>query len=217
MKRSFPPPAREALFGAIALATLLGLGTACEPDNNVQPGAPVLTTMIMIGPGGATTTVTKDTPDCPPGIVGSEACDPSMDTLCKHPAPGWCNCVADMADMTMGAWDCSDVGVLAVVAIFDRLLDTAPFDAKYPDGITNAMTATTPSASAPQFQVISDYASTGTPMGVNPLFATFVFGNPRNTGPSLFAMPDPAFPSSAAVTLQLEAAQVHAKDGTTAF
>jgi len=215
MKRSFPPPAREALFGIVALTALLGLGTACEPDNNVQPGAPVLTAMALVGQA-APIVVTKDTVDCPAAIVGGEACDPSADTLCRHPAPGWCTCAADMMDMTMGKWDCSDVPVLGVIWVFDRLLDTAPYDATYPAQPTNVITGSAP-ATAPQFMVAADYGSTGTPMGLNPLLATFVFGNPRNNGPSLFGTPDPCFPSATASTVQLDPGQVRAKDGKTAF
>ena len=38
MKRSFPPPAREALC---ALVGVLVCGAACEPNKDVAPGPPM--------------------------------------------------------------------------------------------------------------------------------------------------------------------------------
>ena len=129
MKRSSSPTTREVLC---ALLAVMASASACEPDNDVQPGAPVLTKIVMVAPGPTGIEVNADTPGCPTAIVGGEACDPSSDALCQQSATSWCTCVADATDMTMGAWDCAPFEVLAVVAVFDRLLDTAPFDVVYP-------------------------------------------------------------------------------------
>jgi hypothetical protein len=50
-------------------------------------------------------------------------------------------------------------------------------------------------------------------MGITPLFATFFSGNFRDHGPSVYGMPDPAFPSSAAVTVTLQPGQLRSKGG----
>src|SRR5688500_16373956 len=100
MKRSFPPPAREALC---ALLGVLVFGAACEPNQVVPPGPPVLKEFTIIA-GGSPTTITAETPDCTAGIVGSEACNPMADPpdgLCRQAsAMNWCNCVPDPADAT---------------------------------------------------------------------------------------------------------------------
>ena len=90
----------------------------------------------------------------------------------------------------MGAWDCAPFEVLAVVAVFDRLLDTAPFDVVYPMPAPEVATGTA-GAGAPQFGLLADYGSTGTPMGITPLFSFLFDGNFRNNGPSLFITPIP--------------------------
>ena len=215
MKRSFSPPTRGALC---ALVAVMASGTACEPDNGVPPGPPVLTKMILVGPGPSpAVTITPETSDCVNGIASADACDPMMDGLCRDTAmAGWCSCVADAMDMTMGAWDCAPLPVIAVVAVFDRLLDTAPFDVVYPDGSVEVVTGSA-AAGSPPFNLVTDYASTGTPMGVTPLFSFYFNGNFRNNGPSLFSMPDPGFPSGVAVEVKLQASLVRAKDGTTPF
>jgi hypothetical protein len=212
MKRSFPSPAREALCAFVAL---VASASACAPANDVEPGAPVLTKMILVAPGPTPVTITSATADCASGIATGDACDPSMDGLCRQ-TPGWCSCVADAMDMTMGAWDCEPFQVLAVVAVFDRLLDTTPFDAVYPAPSLDVVTGSA-GAGAPQFDLATDYASTGTPMGVTPLFSFLFNGNFRNNGPSLFSTPDPGFPSGSPVTVNLQASLVRAKDGTTPF
>ncbi len=215
MKRSFSPPTRGTLC---ALVAVMASGTACEPDNGVPPGPPVLTKMILVAPGPTpAVTITPETSDCVSGIASAGACDPSMDGLCRDTAmAGWCSCVADAMDMSMGAWDCAPFPVIAVIAVFDRLLDTAPFEAAYPDGSVEVVTGSA-GAGSPQFDLVTDYASTGTPMGVTPLLGFYYNGNFRNNGPSLFSMPDPGFPSGVAVDVTLKASLVRAKDGTTPF
>jgi hypothetical protein len=211
MKRSsFLPTTRGAAWALIAAA--LAFGSACAPSNDVQGGAPILTELTLIAPGPtAAITITEKTADCPTTAATGVACDPSMDTQCRL-QPNWCSCVADAMDMTMGKWDCSPFTVLAVVAVFDRLLDTAPFDAVYPAEAKDVVTAT--STPMETFGVTTDYASNGTPMGLNPLLGFFYAANFRGHGPSLYSLGDPEFPSGAIVSVALQGSLVTAKDKT---
>jgi hypothetical protein len=210
MKRSLPSTTREVFC---ALVAVMASGTACDPDQGVEPGAPVLTKIVLVAPGPTPIQIDAATPACASTIVGGEACDPSTDGLCQQSATSWCTCVPDATDDTMGAWDCAPFPVLAVIAVFDRLLNTEPFDIVYPKRSGDVVTGTA-GAGAPQFGLLTDYASTGTPMGITPLFSFFFNGNFRNNGPSLFSTPDPGFPSATAVTVTLVSSQVRAKDGT---
>jgi len=151
MKRSFPPPAREALC---ALVGVLVCGAACEPNQDVPPGAPVLKEFTIFSGGTTPTTVTADTPDCAAGIVGGESCNPAgtpPDGLCRQAsAMNWCNCVfvPDPMDATnmLSIWDCSPfTNVSAVIAVFDRLLYTAPLDPGHASRVTDV------SAPQPEF------------------------------------------------------------------
>ena len=225
MKRSFPPPAREALC---ALAGLLFCGAACEPNQDVPPGPPVLKEFTIVTGGTTPTTVTADTPDCAAGIVGSEACLPMGDMATMTPPDGlcrqasamnWCNCIPDDADMTgaTGNWDCSPfTNVTAVIAVFDRLLDTATLDPGDAAGVTNVVT-TMAGTGAPEITLLTDYSSTGAANGL--IFNVYgpFFGNFRANGPSLFSAPQPEFPSGTTITVSLQADKVRAKDGTTPF
>jgi hypothetical protein len=214
MKRSFPPT-REGLVGLAAVAIV---GLACEPDNGVKPGAPVLTQIVITQAGGASTTITSETPDCAAGIVGAEACDPAADSLCRQVAAmNFCNCLADATDMTMGLWDCSPfANVTGVVAVFDRVLDTAPFDMGDPSGIVDFADVSA-GAGAPPFSTVSDYAANGTPNGLITVLGGLFFGNVRLPGPSVLTAGVPAFPSGTTVTVRLEGTEVRAKDGHTPF
>lgn len=226
MKRSFPPPAREALCALVGVV-LCG-AAACEPNQDVPPGAPVLKEFTIVSGGTTPTTVTAATPDCPAGIVGSEACLPMgematmtpPDGLCRQAsAMNWCNCVPDAADMTgaTGNWDCSPfTNVTAVIAVFDRLLDTTELDPGDAPGVTDVVT-TMAGTGAPAITLVTDYSATGSPNGlIFNLYGPF-FGNFRANGPSLFSAPDPEFPSGTTVTVSLQADKVRAKDGTTPF
>ena len=195
---------------------------------DVPPGPPVLKEFTIVA-GGAPTTVTADTPDCPAGIVGSEACLPMGDMATMTPPDGlcrqasamnWCNCIPDDADMTgmTGNWDCSPfANVSAVIAVFDRLLDTVPLDPGDAPGLTDVVT-TMAGTGAPVITLLTDYSSTGAADGlIFNLFGPFFFGNFRGNGPSLFSAPQPEFPSGTTITVSLQADLVRAKDGTTPF
>jgi hypothetical protein len=215
MNRSFRPGRRRSLCALLALPAFMA---ACEPSNDVQPGPPVLQTVALVQAGGGAIQISGATPSCASGPVDGKPCSPGMDSVCRETDTSWCSCAPDPNDMTMtmGSWDCTPVPIIGVVAVFDRLLDTAPFDAVFPDGSSNAVTASS-SASAPQFGMISDYASTGTPTGITPLLGYYYYANFRDRGPSLFSQPVPAFPSGATVTVSVQSTMVRAKDGTTPF
>ena len=222
------PLARIATLG-FAVASLAG--AACAPDQDVKPGAPELFAYYIVQAGPTPTKITPDTPDCPMPAAGAmckagvdpEADPPEIpDTLCRDVAAShWCNCIADNADptMRMGTWNCDPfVGVISVIAIFDRLLDTAPLDPDEPTNSPTDIATATAGASATAVPVLTDYASNGTPTGlVIPIFAQFFLGNFRTEGPSLFTVPESGFPSGTTITTRLNGGRVLAKDGTTPF
>ena len=233
MTRPFPRPAREALrvfFG------LLVLGAACSPNQGVKPGAPELTEFIIVQSGPTATVVTPDTPQCATGQATGDACHPKgvmadvadggtidadlpPDTLCRQVEDmNWCTCVADGQDPSVGKWNCDKfTNVVAVIAVFDRLLDTTPLDPGDASAVEDVM-QTSVSSGAPSFTLLTDYSATGAANGlIFNLFGPAFFGNFRGDGPSLFSMPQPGFPSGATITVTLNGDKVRAKDGHTLF
>jgi len=220
------PLARIASLG-LAVASLAG--TACAPDQDVKPGAPELFAYYIVQAGPTPTKITPDTPDCPTPVA-NQMCkagvDPQADppetpdTLCRDVAAShWCNCIPDAPESRMGTWNCDPfVGVISVIAIFDRLLDTAPLDPDEPTNSPTDIATATAGAAATAVPVLTDYASNGTPTGlVIPIFAQFFLGNFRTEGPSLFTVPEAGFPSGTTITTSLNGRRVLAKDGTTSF
>jgi len=225
MKRSFPPPARKALG---ALLGALACGAACEPNHNVKPGAPELIEFTIVQAGPKATTITSDKPDCAATTATGDPCKPSVpppetpDTLCRLATAttmNWCMCNGtDPNDETKGAWNCDPFGdVTAVIAVFDRLLDTTPLDPGDAAGLTDVVM--TSAAGGTTVDVLSDYSSTGQQNGlIFNLFGPAFFGNFRSDGPSLFtAPPGPAFASAQTLTFTLNGNKVLAKDGHTQF
>ena len=234
MNRSFPSTAREAFRVLVGL--MMGAAAACTPNQGVKPGAPELIEFTIVQGGTTPTTVRPDTPDCKTGIVSGDACFPSgrmadaadggtldadvpPDGLCRLASAttnNWCTCVADGMDPNVGTWNCDPfANVTAVIAVFDRLLDTAPFDPGTAP-VTGVMTTSATGVSA-TVDIQADYSATGDPHGlVFNLYGPF-FGNFRGDGPSLFGAPDPEFPSGATVMVSLQADKVHAKDGKTPY
>jgi hypothetical protein len=197
MKR--PRLSREAFAGLACACALFAAG--CRPDNDVAPGAPVLMELIIVQatPGFPTaTTILPDTADCAGSVVAGGVCAPATDVFCRLATSNdWCSCAGNDPKMPdVGAWSCPPFGVVsAVIAVFDRLLDTVPL---------------TPLPPAPGMD--PDPGRTDFP-----LFGQFLFGSFRANGPSLFSAPQPAFPSGATVTVTLDGTKVRAKDGATAF
>ena len=146
MNRSFPPPAREAfcvLVGAHDAAR-----RACTPNHGVKPGAPVLIEFTIVQGGtdrarrsGRTrptaTGIAPATPACraagwPTPRTAARSTRMSRRTACagrraRHELVHLRR--ADAMDPNVGTWNCDPfANVTAVIAVFDRLLDTAPFD-----------------------------------------------------------------------------------------
>jgi hypothetical protein len=234
MKRSFPPPARQAL--ALLAGALVCGAAACTPNHDVKPGAPELTELTIVHEGPTATTITKDTPECP-AIATGDAClpmgktadaadggtldaDAPADSLCRlanATVMNWCTCVTDdpMTDPTKGTWNCDPFpGIVAVIAVFDRLLDTGPIDPGDAAGRNDLVM--TP-AGTPMLDLSTDYSATGDSKGL--IFNGFgpFFGNFRADGPSLLTMAPPEFPSGATLTFKLNGDRVRAKDGKTVF
>src|SRR5689334_10740872 len=103
MNRWFPRSARKARFGGAVVLGAMVVG-GCTPNNNVQPGAPVLTQLIVLQAGTSPLTITGDTPECTAGLADKAACFPmgqstdpdggmsTPDTLCHLAASDdWCN------------------------------------------------------------------------------------------------------------------------------
>jgi hypothetical protein len=138
--------------------------------------------------------------------------------MCRQvDAMNFCTCAPDAMDMTMGAWGCPPfANVTTVIAIFDRLLDPEPLDPGEDPGIMNLLDVSA-GAGAPMFDTVTDYSSSGTPMGLITVLGGLFFGNHRLAGPSLLTTAMPGFPSGTAITVRLDGTVVRAKDGRTAF
>src|SRR3954471_3663798 len=208
---------------------------ACTHNQGVKPGAPELLEFTIVQGGTTPTTIKADTPECVTAIVSGDACLPNgrmadgadggtldadlpPDTLCRQAsANNWCTCGADATDPSMGTWNCDPfANVTAVIAVFDRLLDTAPFEPGM-DPVKGVMT-TSATGGSPTVDILADYSATGDPNGLFfNFFGPLFFGNFRGDGPSLFGVADPEFPSGATVMVSLQADKVHAKDGKTPY
>ncbi|HET6284310.1 MAG TPA: Ig-like domain-containing protein [Polyangia bacterium] len=205
MKPSYP------WLAPVALLILTGL--ACEPDHNVKPGAPVLVSITIMDTNGGATEITGDTALCTAAVGAGGACAPGMDSPCRLGMSTWCHCAAGMMDMSKGTWACDPLPPMSsIVATFDRLLDTKPFEfnadagATGPTGIVS-LTATP----AVALESTVDYSPNGDKLGlIFPLF----FGV---KGPRLLITPSPTLPAGSTITVSLDKTRVRAKDGKTGF
>jgi hypothetical protein len=167
--------------------------------------------------GGGTDATASDASDASPtaptgAAVEGGDCDPSQDGVCLldgavcHCDPkDMCDPSIDMANATSGGTlVCHYPPMTTVRATFDRLLNTAPFEAK----TTVATLASVPMTTA---MPTTDYTSSGSPTG---LFFTVFFGI---TGPTIAVAGTPALPSDATLTFSLDKGTVQAKDGKTPF
>ena len=148
MKRSFPSTAREA-FRVLVRPDDAALAVACTPNQGVKPGAPELIEFTIVQGGrrrrrsGRTRPIARpgSSPGTPAVASGRMADAADGGTLDAESRPtvragsrasttnNWCTCVADGMDPNVGTWNCDPfANVTAVIAMFDRLLDTAPFD-----------------------------------------------------------------------------------------
>jgi hypothetical protein len=219
MKRLFPRAVPETVI------TLLFV-VACAPSSPVKPGAPVLTTLTIVAPNGSSATrydVTAATTNCPAGYADGMNCDPTTpvcelgsNTVCHCDAKGMCDpTVVPDAAVTDGTLHCTYPPLSFVVATFDRLLDTTPFQAT---STTSVATLTSMPAVAGA-SLAANYTSTGSTTGlIFTNFAALTGGAfPNITGPTIALTGSPAIPSSATVTVTLDMATVHAKDQNTPY
>jgi Bacterial Ig-like domain len=162
---------------------------------------------------GSATDATDASPTAPTGTaVEGGDCDPSQDgvcllggAVCHCDAKDMCDPSIDMANPTSGGTlVCHFPPMTVVRATFDRLLNTAPFEAM----TTVATLASVPTTNATP---ATDYTSSGSQTG---LFFTVFFGI---TGPSIAMTGTPALPSDSTLTFSLDKGTVRAKDGTTPF
>jgi hypothetical protein len=207
MKRLFPRAVPEALVA------FLFVGVACAPSSPVQPGAPVLMALSIVDPSGSHVDVTADTAACAVGSAEGKDCDPGT-AVCELDANVVCSCVAkDMCDPTIvpdaaatgGTLNCTFAPLSTVRAIFDRILDTSPFEAGTPVASLTADPTSTAKAA-------TDYTASGAAKG---LVFTFFFGAPN--GPHIDVSGDPALPTDSTLTFALDKSKVQAKDKKTAF
>jgi hypothetical protein len=204
---------------------LLFLGGACSPSSNVKAGAPVLTSLTIVEPDGTPHgtrwDVTADTQNCPTEYAEGKDCDPGPFAVCELDKNVVCHCVAkDMCDpsikpdaaATLGTLNCTYAPGSMVIATFDRLLDTTPFDGMQ----TVASLAATPTTAA---VAATDYTSSGTSTGLVFTQWSAFTGNffADITGPTIAMTGTPALPVDSTVTFSLTQDVVRAKDGKTSF
>ena len=110
--------------------------------------------------------------------------------------------------MTDGTWSCSFVPAASVLYVFDRLLDTTPFDPNM--GVPNVATLTETPTNG-RVSSSATYASNGLQ---NQTIFGFL-GYPD--GPNVTIAGSPALPTSSNVAVMLNKTMVRAKDGQTPF
>jgi hypothetical protein len=121
---------------------------------------------------------------------------------------------SDAAAPLGGTWNCDPFAPTSVALfVFDRLLDTAPFDTGDGGGSPNVATTMVSPTPPNPVTVTVDYASNGSPNEIIfPLLGDF-----RSDGPSLLFAGQPTLPTASAFTVTLDPTKVRAKDGKTAF
>jgi Bacterial Ig-like domain len=152
MKRLFSKIERPALIGLAA--ALVTFGAACNPNQSVKPGAPVLTEVdIVENPYSPTsqnvTSIPSAVTDCPTGAAsdgGSSAdgatggttaaasggmCDPAVPICRQVSAKNWCRCFANTPPSPPPAPpNCTDAGTPdAGAAVADASVDARSADA----------------------------------------------------------------------------------------
>src|SRR5262249_26842695 len=89
MHRQSSRPAPRTFLGLAAAA--IALATACNPSNNVKPGAPVLTEIAVIENGATATAIIPGYGQCQAGLATGNDCDSSI-SVCAAPEGTWCRC-----------------------------------------------------------------------------------------------------------------------------
>jgi hypothetical protein len=235
MNRPFPR------IDVLGLTAALALGGSCSTNNSVKPGAPVLTEMVIVD-NGTPYTITPSTPVCPSTVVEGAMCNAQTDTPCQLVAgadgstvtnQNWCRCrgasqcpefssVLGFTVPTMSTWNCGPFAPsTSFIAMFDRLLDTAPFEAADGGPLTNVATV---EPSLPVSQLDAVYTPNGAPEYDDAgNFKTLLYAiyycayGVNDKGPNLAMVPDPELPTGTTVTIALDKTNVRAKDGRTPF
>jgi hypothetical protein len=153
-------------------------------------------------PAPAPSCTDAGTPD-----AGAAVADASVDA-------GSADAASDAATPLGGTWNCDPFASTSVALfVFDRLLDTAPFDTGDGGGAPNVATTMISPTPPNPVAVTVDYTPNGSPNEIIfPLLGDF-----RSDGPSLLFAGQPTFPTASAVTVTLDPTKVRAKDGKTAF
>jgi hypothetical protein len=212
MTRLFPRAVPEALIA------LLLVGGGCSPKSDVTPGAPVLTTLTIVEPNGTPHgtrwDITGSTAACPTTYAEGQSCDAAV-PLCQLAANVICHCDGtDPCDPHAGKLVCTYSPMSYVVATFDRILDTTPFEAKTTVATLTGMPVTAAVAA-------TDYTSNGSTTGLiythfsDPTLTGGYF--PDLVGPNIMVTAMPTFPVDNTVTVALDQTLVLAKDGKTPF
>ena len=190
------------------------LGASCSLNNDVKPGAPVLTFMSIFESTGVTD-ISGGEPACPTTAQDGASCDPMNDGLCQS-VHSWCRCLAGQT--SQATWSCSFEPTSTVLASFDRLLDTEPLD--YDPMIAAGRTDVASIASTPGKMpgAITDYASNGSETALIFKLVT-PCPMPCNIfhGPHLIISGSPTLPSGSSITVTLDKTKVRAKDHTSLF
>jgi hypothetical protein len=204
-----------------------------------------ITIVEYLPDGPATTEITGAATACDPAVAGGGVCQlvdespvadsgvaeedlKKADGICQTATSDWCRCQGDPSASEQGEWNCAPFAPSTkVIATFDRLIDTTPFEPDSgvePEAIA-ALTASPVPPSPPGPGV--DYSSTGSPttlvFGIySPNWGYFVTGNPNDNnyrwaGPSIQVVGEPTLPSGATVSIDLSKTNVRAKDGKTPF
>ena len=168
-------------------------------------------------------------------------CDPQTDGPCQVVGasdggavvpPNWCRCREVSGCTEFGpsplpvppTWNCGPFApTTPVIAVFDRLIDTAPFDPNDGGPINNvaSLQPATPMANldsvytpngSPEFDDAGNYKTL-----LFPIYQHCVYGTYGTDGPSLMLVADPQLPTGATVTFKLNPTTVRAKDGRTPF
>jgi hypothetical protein len=197
--------------GATAGTTAAATGGMCDPaavpicrQVSAKNWCRCVANMPPSPPAAAPNCTDAGTPD-----AGAVVADASVDAASAD-AGGKSDAAAPLG----GTWNCDPFAPTSVALfVFDRLLDTAPFDPGDAGGTPNVATTMISPTPPNPVVVVADYASNGSPNEIIfPLLGAF-----RSDGPSLLFAGQPTLPTAAAVTVTLDPTKVRAKDGKTAF
>jgi hypothetical protein len=158
--------------------------------------------------------VANTPPSPPPASTCTDAGTSDAGAAVADAAVDAGSAASDAAAPLGGTWNCDPFAPTSVALfVFDRLLDTAPFDTGDGGGSPNVATTMISPTPPNPVTVTVDYTPNGSPNEIIfPLLGDF-----RSDSPSLLFAGQPTFPTASAVTVTLDPTKVRAKDGKTAF